>query len=226
MIADAWLSSDNATIEGSRMVTVNRGDHIISGTGYPGTGPGGAAPAAGSAWAYATGPIQVRVGDTQVFPETLPEAMDRIHNKIEYRAERFAAANFDPCCHFAVLVDIADLGGGGGGVDAWDQAEIDELLANTAAAAAPVVLTETALVDDTAYAGPNLYGWSIQNTFAGLSTVYIRLGNSGAATPYIAIDLAENETVTQIFEHPISNATGFFLTVEAGSVTGLLYTTS
>jgi hypothetical protein len=111
---------------------------------------------------------------------------------------------------------------GGGGSDAWTLADVAELLANTA----DVALTETAIADDTAYAGPNLYGWSVQNTTAGLSTVYVRFGNSGAATPFIAINLAENETVTQIFEHPISNATGFFVTVEAGSVAGILYTTS
>lgn len=96
-------------------------------------------------------------------------------------------------------------GAGGGGSDAPD-------------------LTESALTDATAYPATDLYGWSIQNTTAGLSTVYIRLGNSAAATPFIAINLAENETVTQIFEHPISNATGFFVTVEAGAVDGILYT--
>lgn len=115
-----------------------------------------------------------------------------------------------------------DIDGIDPGSDGLTASDVTQLLANTA----PAALTETALADDAAYAGPNLYGWSLRNTTAGLTTVYIRFGNSGAATPFIAINLAENETVSQIFEHPISNATGFFVTVEAGSATGILYTTS
>lgn len=112
--------------------------------------------------------------------------------------------------------------GGGGGDSAWTSADVTELLANTAAAT--VALTETPVADDTAYADTDLYGWSMQNTTAGLSTVYIRFGNDGADEPYIAINLAEDETVTQIFPNPISSSVGYFITVEAGSVDGILYT--
>lgn len=69
-----------------------------------------------------------------------------------------------------------------------------------------------------------VHGWSLQNTFAGLSTVYIRLGSAVDATPYIAINLAENETVTQIFEGGINLDDGYHLTVEVGTVDGIIYT--
>lgn len=83
-------------------------------------------------------------------------------------------------------------------------------------------------VEKTAAAGAQaveaIYGWSLQNTFAGLSTVYIRLGSAVDATPYIAINLAENETVTQIFPAGIRLDDGYHLTVEAGTVDGIIYT--
>ena len=80
-------------------------------------------------------------------------------------------------------------------------------------AASPGVLT-----------GDVVYGWSLQNISAGLSTVYIRFGTEAIGTPYIAINLAENETVTQVFPAGIPSENGFHLTVEAGSVDGLIYT--
>lgn len=83
----------------------------------------------------------------------------------------------------------------------------------------------TPVADDTAYLASKLYGWSLQNTFAGLSTLYIRFGADATATPYIAVNLAENETVTQVFEGGIpAGPDGFFVTIETGTVNGLLYT--
>ena len=69
----------------------------------------------------------------------------------------------------------------------------------------------------------SIHGWSLQNTFAGLSTVYIRFGSAVDATPYIAINLAENETVTQVFEGGITLDDGYHLTVELGTVDGIIY---
>lgn len=81
-----------------------------------------------------------------------------------------------------------------------------------------------AVADDTLYPVEHVFGWSLQNTSAGLSTLYIRFGGDGTATPYIAVNLAENETVTQIFPGGITSPDGFFITVESGSVDGILYT--
>ena len=109
--------------------------------------------------------------------------------------------------------DIDDLGPGAGGsaADAWAAAQL-------------AGYDEDIVVDDAGYLIKNLHGWSLQNTAAGLSTVYIRFGNSAAATPFIAINLAENETITQIFDPITIEAAGIFVTVEVGTVDGILYT--
>ena len=110
------------------------------------------------------------------------------------------------------------------GTDGWTGSQITDLLENTTPIV-PAVATRRVLTHNTAYDFPTLYGWSLRNTFAGLSTVFIRFGEDAAATPFIAVNLAENETVTQIFEDGIpGGAPGFFVTVQVGSVTGLLYT--
>lgn len=106
-IVDQWLALYTGLFDvgPNRIVTKNRGDVVISGTGYPGTGEDGDAPANGSSWVYATGPVQYRLGEVEVFPDTVKEAMKRGTNDVEYRAERFAMVNFDPCCHFGILID-------------------------------------------------------------------------------------------------------------------------
>lgn len=106
-IVDDWLTQFGSGIEasGGRLVTVNRGDYIVSGTGYNGTGPAGVSVSSGQSWAYATGPVRYWLDDILVFPDTLGEALDRKNNRVEYRAERFAMVDFDACCHFAILID-------------------------------------------------------------------------------------------------------------------------
>lgn len=98
--------SNNIREDGRRLVTVNRGDRIVSGTGYRGYGPGGVAPSAGEVYVYATGPVQYRLTEPMVFPDTLREAMNRANNRIEYRVERECAVYFDPCCHFVVASQV------------------------------------------------------------------------------------------------------------------------
>lgn len=103
-IVESWIADYRVKENGNRLQTIVRGDLIAAGAGYPGTGPGGIMPGNLESWAYATGPLQHRLGEPQLFPQTLPEALDKKHNDIEYRAERHAAVNFDPCCHFAILL--------------------------------------------------------------------------------------------------------------------------
>lgn len=107
LVVDEWLIEfGGAAIkeQGNRLRSVNRGDIIISGTGYPGTGPDGLPITAGQSWVYATSPVQYRLGQSWTFPDTPGEALDRARNDIEYRAIRQAAVGFDPCRHAAVLV--------------------------------------------------------------------------------------------------------------------------
>lgn len=92
--------------DGGRLVTRVMRNIVVAGTGYPGTGPNGAAPAAGTSWLYATGMVQVRLSDIRVVPDTFAEALDRATNMVNYRGERTAAASWDTCCHFAVAVNL------------------------------------------------------------------------------------------------------------------------
>lgn len=108
-IVDNWLGLYGMMFkfEGARIVTANRGDVVIAGTGYPGTGVDGLSVDPGKSWVYATGPINYRIGPIDVFPDTVAEAHDHKRNNIEYRAERMSMVNFDTCCHFGVLIDSA-----------------------------------------------------------------------------------------------------------------------
>jgi hypothetical protein len=87
--------------------TPARGDLIVGGTGYPGTGPlGQPPPGPNEVWAYATGMVNLRIGEPMLIPPTLDEALNRQTNDIEFRGEVTAAATHDGCCSFAVLVDL------------------------------------------------------------------------------------------------------------------------
>jgi hypothetical protein len=106
-VASLWGAGGGLSQEGPRLVAPARGNVVVAGAGYPGSGKTGAAPAAGTAWAFATGMVQVRLGAIQILPETLGEALDRRTNELTYRAERSVSAVFDPCCGpFAVLIQL------------------------------------------------------------------------------------------------------------------------
>jgi hypothetical protein len=85
------------------------GNMVIAGAGYPGTSPAGVAPGAGTSWLYATGPVAVRLGEMQTFPEKgerLNNAFDTSINNISVRAERFGAASWSGCCTYAIHVTL------------------------------------------------------------------------------------------------------------------------
>lgn len=94
---------------------------VVPGVGYPNTGPGGAAAGYGKTWLFATGWVDVQVDPPKLFPDPLDyvdgagnedmsrfiaAAMDRSLNAVVVRAERYAAARFDPQCHFAIQVAL------------------------------------------------------------------------------------------------------------------------
>lgn len=105
LAATFW--SEYVTDEGQRLVTKVRHNVVVVGGGYPGTSPAGAAPVAGTEWVYATSMVAVRLSAIKILPDTIGEALDRRTNDLTYRAERSAAAIWDGCCHFAVLVDVS-----------------------------------------------------------------------------------------------------------------------
>lgn len=87
---------------GPRLRTMN-GNFVAIGAGYPGTSPAGVAPAAGTTWIYATGPIFGYRGDVRV--ANLTESMNRAENTVTSIAQRTVVLGFD-CCHVAVQVAV------------------------------------------------------------------------------------------------------------------------
>jgi hypothetical protein len=110
-VASIWAYDGAVVEDGQRLVTRAKGNIVVAGAGYTGLGPEGHAQEVPAdpdhRWVYVTGMIQVRLSDIVVTPDRIEEALDRATNTITYRAMRFGAANFDPCCGpVAVLVDL------------------------------------------------------------------------------------------------------------------------
>lgn len=83
------------------------GNYLVAGTGYTGSGPNGEEPTGDQAWLYATGPVTVRLGKSELFQETIHEAVNTRTNEIEYTGYRTAAVTWSNNCHHTVLVDLA-----------------------------------------------------------------------------------------------------------------------
>lgn len=79
------------------------GNRVVPGTGYTGSSPAGAAPAAGTAWIYATGPVFGFRSD--VFVRQFPDTFDRAENTVRSIASRNYLFGFE-CCHFGALVTL------------------------------------------------------------------------------------------------------------------------
>lgn len=79
---------------------------VVPGTGYPQVGPNGATPVLGNTWMFATGIVEVRIGDIVTVPDDsdnindwLRQSMDRDNNTVTVRAERPGLASWDGVCH-------------------------------------------------------------------------------------------------------------------------------
>lgn len=90
---------------GNRLMTPN-GNIVSIGAGYPGTSPAGAAPAAGTAWMYATGPVFAYRGEAsaRMYDGAAPVARDV--NTVKAIIERTYLFGFG-CCLAAQLVNTA-----------------------------------------------------------------------------------------------------------------------
>jgi len=84
-LAGQLASADLTRVENPRMVAPLGTPYVFAHTS--GVGPTGAAPAAGEAWLYGTGPVMVR--RSQVTMPRLVEAHDRATNDVFALAERF-----------------------------------------------------------------------------------------------------------------------------------------
>lgn len=95
-LALRWVEAGMVVREGRRLVTVVRGDIVVAGAGYAGTGPTGqAAPGASEEYGFVTGLVYSKLGDVEITPSTLGEAIDRNTNVVQYRASRTAAVVHD-----------------------------------------------------------------------------------------------------------------------------------
>lgn len=104
--ATLWYAAQAIRREGTLLLT-GLDNIVVPGSGYDGSAPDGNIDATGAtAWAYATGMVDVRLGDVVVFGGEA--SMEQRQNLIEVRAERTAAANFDPCCLFGVNVALCE----------------------------------------------------------------------------------------------------------------------
>lgn len=88
---------------GARYLTPS-GNLVAIGRGYPGTGPTGAAPLAGSTWIYATGAVWYIRSPIRDFANV--DGFDRSVNTLEKLAERSYVLGWD-CCLFAAQVDTS-----------------------------------------------------------------------------------------------------------------------
>lgn len=93
----------------------------------------------------------------------------------------------------------------------------------SSAAPAPVSLSIVPIVAG-AVTLSALHGWSLRNTFAGLTQIRLHFGADATGTDFVPINLAENETVTEFLDSVIATPDGLFVEIVAGTVDGVLYT--
>lgn len=79
------------------------GHRVVAAAGYDGSGPDGAAPAAGTAWLYATGAAFGYRGDVVV--RDFPGTFDRANNTVHKLASRTYLLGFE-CAHAGVPVTL------------------------------------------------------------------------------------------------------------------------
>jgi hypothetical protein len=106
-VVSAWEST-GFTLDksGTKLLTRANGTPVVSGTGYICAQPvGHTAPGAHTAWAFATGPVQLRRGDLDIVPGSVAQALDRANNVVTYRAERDELVDWDQQLQAAILVD-------------------------------------------------------------------------------------------------------------------------
>lgn len=116
------MTRDVASLLGSRLVYIKDSDKgtvksvmtrlgtpVVVGSGYSGNGPVGDAAAAASLtnkWMYATGPVDVHLGKSEVVNETLAQGANVSINDMLIKAVRPAAVYFDPSIHYAAQVTL------------------------------------------------------------------------------------------------------------------------
>jgi hypothetical protein len=108
----ARLDASAVSQKGQTLIT-RLGTPVIIGVGYPGTGPEGAGGAAAvtntTEWMFATGYVDVHLGEVVAVNEDYAHGVDPSVNTMRAKAARTAAVHFEPCCHYAVRVDYSNV---------------------------------------------------------------------------------------------------------------------
>lgn len=90
---------------GGYLRTAN-GTPVASGGGYIGADPvSGSTAGTGQSWAFATGPVQVRLSDVQMIGDDINGTLDTSNNDVTFRAEKYALAVWDTALQAGVLID-------------------------------------------------------------------------------------------------------------------------
>lgn len=101
-VASSWGISVRDTPEPGLRTKI--GTQVAVGGGYQGAHRiSHTAPPAGQAWAFATGPVRVRMADAELLD--ISEVLDRTNNDVTFRAERYVLAVWDTAIQTAVLID-------------------------------------------------------------------------------------------------------------------------
>jgi hypothetical protein len=107
---DIWAREDLVRREGNLILDLFD-NWIVAGAGYDGSDPDGDVDASGeTAYAYATGLVDVKLGDIVLLPslDAIEEAVDRSDNRVYWIAERVVGATWDGCCHAGVRVNLCE----------------------------------------------------------------------------------------------------------------------
>lgn len=105
-VVTLWSAASLLTVEGTNLVTAND-NLVVSGSGYSGDSPAGAAADAGTAWAYGTAVVSQLRG--QILPETddaAAQEVDHRRNEVVTWVTQAAMLLVSPCCKIAAQVAI------------------------------------------------------------------------------------------------------------------------
>lgn len=98
----AWYLEDR---DGDVKYTIANGTPVSISGGYTGGLANGSSAAAGTSWAYASGPVEVYVGEATLVGEDINGTLDTSNNDVTFRAERYVLAEWDTSLQSAILVD-------------------------------------------------------------------------------------------------------------------------
>jgi len=104
-IASLW--SEAVYIEGQRLLTTATETPVAVGDGYIDVSRAGAGATGDNAYAWATGPIEIRRTDAKVVPDNISEALDRENNVVNFYVERDYLVSWDAELSVGVLINRA-----------------------------------------------------------------------------------------------------------------------